>query len=134
MSLSVTEVLWQIAFWLSLAMFVLPFPFKVYGYVNGSDKSPLRVKIDESISVVLSCIGLLGFYGYLYGGTFLTPVVWYIWMIIMTAGSLTALWWSPKMEYAKEILGQRKFMMLYWFSLVFYIPMLWAVYSYASAT
>lgn len=133
MSLSITTVLWQIAFWLSVALLVIPFPFKIYGYVNGSDKSPLKVKIDESVSVLLSWIGLLGFYGYLYGGTFLAPLVWYAWIVVMTIGSLTALWWSPKMEYAQQILGRRNFLILYGFSLVLYIPMLWAVCIYAGA-
>ena len=128
------HIAWQITFWILAALIVIPFPFKMHGYFTGKDQSPKSVKIDESIFVALAWVGLIGFYGFINEQRYLSPTFWYVWLVTMTGMTLVGFWWSPKMEYAKEVLGAKNFVIAYIVSLIVYLPMLPAVYLYASTT
>lgn len=131
MSLSVASIAWQLAFWATFALVVLPFPLKVYGYINGTDKSPIAVKVDETSSVLLAWIGLFAFYGFVYGNYAFSSSLWYVWLALMIVLTATGPWWSPKLAYAKEILGEGRLWVLYWVSILIYVPMCLAVFYYA---
>lgn len=134
MLLSVESIAWKIAFWLTVALTVLPFPFKIHGYVTGQDQSPVKVKVDELSAVALTWIGLLAFFGFVYGKSFLFPEFWYAWIAIMAGFTVTGPLWSPKLAYAKEVLGEKTYQVVFWSSIVIYLPMFCAVYLYARAT
>ncbi len=73
---------WQISFWLLVVILVLPFPFKVFGYIKGSDDSALSVKIEESANAIFMSIGLVAFYGYINNQVYLSPIFWHAWLLI----------------------------------------------------
>ncbi len=103
------HIVWPIAFWIPVALIVIPYPFKMHGYFTGKDTSPISVKIDESVTVLLAWIGLIGFYGFIYEQQYFSPTFWYVWLVVMICITFTSFLWSPKMEYAKELLGVRNF-------------------------
>ncbi len=131
MDLELAELAWQIAFWITAALTIVPFPFKIYGYLNGSDKSPILVKVDELFAVALTWIGLVAFFGFVYDKAFFTQTVWFAWLSIMLLFTVTGPFWSPKLAYAKEVLGDKTYHVVYWSSLVIYMPMFLAVFQYA---
>jgi hypothetical protein len=45
-------IFWEVTFWLTASLLILPFPFKLSGYVSGKDTSPLSVKIEEMANVL----------------------------------------------------------------------------------
>ena len=122
---------WEISFWILVAILILPLPFKVYGYLNGSDKSRAIVKIEEMANAAFLSVGLLAFYGFLNDEQFLTPVFWKAWLIIAILWSFLAMFWSPKLAYATEIMGKSKMRVAAVISLILISPLLFAVYLYA---
>jgi hypothetical protein len=122
---------WQISFWLLVVILVLPFPFKVLGYINGSDDSKLSVKIEESANAIFMSIGLFAFYGYINDQIYLNPMFWQVWLIIGVLWSIFAIFWSPKLAYATELMGKNKMRIAAGVGCVLYIPLFLAVYFYA---
>ncbi len=124
-------MLWQISFWLLVVILVLPFPFKLYGYFNGSDKSALIVKIEESVNAIFMSIGLIAFYGYLNNQVYLNQSFWKMWLLIGVIWSIVAIFWSPKLAYATEVMGKNKMRVAAGVGCVLYLPLFLAVYYYA---
>ena len=125
---------WQISFWLLVVILVLPFPFKVFGYIKGSDDSSLSVKVEESANTIFMSIGLIAFYGFIHNKTYLTPVFWQIWLFIAVLWSIVAIFWSPKLAHATEVMGKSKMRIGAVVGCALYIPLFLAVYFYAFQT
>ncbi len=125
---------WQISFWLLVVILVLPIPFKFYGYASGSDKSTLIVKIEEMSNAIFMLIGLTAFYGYLNDQVYLNPSFWKAWLLIGVLWSFVAIFWSPKLAYAAEVMGKHKMRIAAGISCVLYLPLFLAVYNYAFKT
>ena len=122
---------WQISFWILVALIVLPFPFKVFEYASGKDKSPWIVKVEEVANALFMALGLVAFHGFISGKVYLTPAFWQGWLLIAVAWSILPIFWSPKLAYASEVMGKNKMRMLAGFSCLLYLPPLFAVYFYA---
>jgi hypothetical protein len=122
---------WQISFWLLVVILVIPFPFKVFGYIKGSDDSALSVKIEESANAIFMSIGLVAFYGYINNQVYLSPTFWQAWLLIGVLWSIIAIFWSPKLAYATEIMGKNKMRIAAGIGCFLYIPLFLAVYFYA---
>ncbi|MDB5971272.1 MAG: hypothetical protein JWQ90_3722 [Hydrocarboniphaga sp.] len=125
-------MLWQIYFWLLAAMLVLPVPVKLLAYFSGKDKSSMLVKAEETTNACFFCVGLIGLHGYIHSVHVGPAGVWYLWLGIALAWSVLALFWSPKLAHAGHVLGLRKARILAGASTVLLLPLLFAVYSYAS--
>ena len=122
---------WQISFWLLVVILVLPFPFKVFGYIKGTDDSALSVKVEESANAIFMSIGLVAFYGYINDQVYLTQTFWQVWLLIGVVWSIVAIFWSPKLTYATEVMGKNKMRVAAATGCVLYIPLFLAVYFYA---
>ncbi|WP_415228043.1 hypothetical protein [Psychromonas sp.] len=122
---------WQISFWLLVVILVLPFPFKVLGYIKGADDSKLSVKIEESANAIFMSIGLFAFYGYINDQIYLNSTFWQVWLIIGVLWSIFAIFWSPKLAYATELMGKNKMRIAAGIGCFLYIPLFLAVYFYA---
>ncbi|QSX32305.1 hypothetical protein JYB87_11015 [Shewanella avicenniae] len=122
---------WQIWFWLLVALFVLPFPFKIYEYATGKDDSPLEVKVEEMANLLFSAIGLIGYYGYIQQQSYLSPTFWEVWLVVGILWSLLSLFWSPKLAYGTQIHGARRMRWLMAISTLIVLPLYIAVYRYA---
>lgn len=114
-----------------MALIVLPFPFKVFEYLSGKDKSPVIVKVEEMANALFMALGLVAFHGFITDRVYLTPAFWKGWLIIAIAWSVLSTFWSPKLVYAAEVLGKNKMRMVAGISCIFYLPLLFAVYLYA---
>jgi hypothetical protein len=122
---------WQISFWVLVALIVLPFPFKVFEYVSGKDKSPWLVKAEEMANAFFMASGLVAFHGFITGKVYLTSAFWQCWLVVAIVWSVLPLFWSPKLAYAAEVLGKNKMRMLAGVSCLLYLPLFFAVYFYA---
>ncbi|WP_209326799.1 hypothetical protein [Pseudoalteromonas sp. PA2MD11] len=123
---------WLISFIILLAITVVPFPFKIYGYLSGKDDSPMIVKFEEMTNALFMSVGLFGFYGFISDRVYLTPLFWNGWLCVAIVWSLLPLFWSPKLDYATEMLGCYKMRLLAGVSSILYLPLLFAVYFYAN--
>ena len=121
----------KISFWLIAAILILPFPFKVYEHISGKDDSPKIVKIEEISNAIFMGTGLVGFYGFMNDIEFINPTFWKVWFIVAVLWSLSSFFWSPKLAYAKDILGKNKMRIAALVGVVISLPMLIAVYYYA---
>jgi|TARA_R110000851_G_scaffold67191_2_gene151535 hypothetical protein len=122
---------WQISFWILVALIVLPLPFKIYEYATGKDKSSIGVKIEEMSNALFMAVGLIAFYGYLNDQVYLFPSFWITWLVISVIWSVSAMFWSPKLTYATEVMGKTKMRIFAGIGLVLYSPLFLAVYFYA---
>ncbi|KKO49106.1 hypothetical protein VT06_07610 [Arsukibacterium sp. MJ3] len=122
---------WQVTFWILVALIVLPFPFKVFEYVSGKDKSPRIVKVEEVANALFMALCLVAFYGFIAGKAYLTPAFWQGWLFIAIVWSLLPIFWSPKLVYAAEVMGKNKMRLVAGVSCILYLPLLFAVYFYA---
>ncbi|MFC4700337.1 hypothetical protein ACFO4O_09230 [Glaciecola siphonariae] len=122
---------WEVFFWLNTALLVLPFPFKVYGYVKGTDTSPRKVKIEEMGNAIFMALGLIPFFGFISEKSVGPLYLWKIWLIIAVGLSILSIFRSPKLSYAKEKIGKTQTVIVSIFSSLFFLPMLVAVYFYA---
>ncbi|MCE9680526.1 hypothetical protein LZP69_15335 [Shewanella sp. AS1] len=122
---------WQITFWLLCAIFVLPVPFKIAGYLSGKDPSPLSVKVEEMANLAFTAIGLVAFYGFISDQSYFSPLFWQIWLVIALIWSISSFFWSPKLTYAAELFGKHRMYLLASISITLYSPLLLAVYFYA---
>jgi len=118
----------MIYFWAVAALLVLPLPFKIAGYVSGRDASPGPVKVEEMANLAFFLFGLVGLHSYAYGGHVLTPVVWKTWVILAVVVSLAGLFWSPKLKYAVDIMGERRTRLAIVAGFVALLPMLVGVW------
>ena len=123
---------WLIFFIILLAITVVPFPFKIYGYLSDKDDSPMIVKFEEMTNSLFMSVGLFGFYGFISDRVYLTPLFWNGWLCVAIVWSLLPLFWSPKLDYATEMLGCYKMRLLAGVSSILYLPLLFAVYFYAN--
>ncbi|MDO9451657.1 MAG: hypothetical protein Q7J29_02235 [Stagnimonas sp.] len=123
---------WQIYFWLLVAVLILPFPFKLWGYFTGKDKSSTLVKVEETSNACFLSIGLIGLYGYIHNVDVGPAAVWYLWLCIGLGWSVLALFWSAKLTHAANVLGLKRARIIAGFSTLLLLPMLFAIYSYAS--
>lgn len=124
---------WEFVFWFLVVMLVLPFPFKVIGYLKGTDSSKAIVKIEEMSNALFTSFGLAALYGYINDVTIFTPLVWKIWLVIAVLWSVLAIFWSPKLTYASEIFGKNKMRVLASISTLIHAPLFVGVYLYAYA-
>jgi len=122
---------WDIVFWLLLILLAIPLPFKIFGYVKGTDDSKAAVKVEEITNALFMSFGLIALYGYRNNTMFFEPIVWKVWLAIAITWSVTAIFWSPKLSYAAEVMGQKKTRILAAISSLLYAPLLVAVYFYA---
>ena len=121
---------WQISFWILVVLIVLPFPFKIFEYISGKDESPLLVKVEEMANAMFMTLGLVAFHGFITGSVYLTPAFWKGWLLIAVAWSILPIFWSPKLAYATEVMGENKMRMVAGLSCVLYLPLFLAVYFY----
>ena len=117
---------WLISFIILLTITVVPFPFKIYGYLSGKDDSPKLVKFEEITNALFMSVGLFGFYGFISDRVYLTPLFWNGWLCVAIVWSLLPLFWSPKLDYATEMLGCYKMRLLAAVSSILYLPLLYA--------
>lgn len=122
----------EVSFWVLLGLLVLPFPFKVFEYLTGRDKSPLIVKVEEMSLALFTAIGLFAFYGYLNNLDFLFSKFWFAWLIVSIVWSIASIFFSPKLKYATDILGKKKVQILGVIGVLINAPMYYAVYMYAT--
>ena len=122
---------WQVSFWILVALIVLPFPFKIFEYLSGKDKSPVIVKVEEITNAIFMALGLVAFHGFITGTVYLTPAFWKGWLVVAIAWSVLPIFWSPKLAYAAEIMGKNKMRVAAGISCILYLPLLFAVYFYA---
>lgn len=122
---------WHVSFWILVALIVLPFPFKVFEYVSGKDKSPRIVKVEEMSNAIFMALGLVAFHGFITDMVYLTPVFWQGWLVIGIVWSVLPIFWSPKLAYATEVMGKNKMRVVAGVSCILYLPLLLAVYFYA---
>lgn len=121
----------EVSFWVLVALLVLPLPFKVFEYLTGRDKSPFIVKVEEIGLAIFTAIGLVAFYGYLNNQKFLFPEFWLAWLIMSILWSVVAIFFSPKLKYAIDIIGKNKVKVLGVVGVLINLPMYYAVYMYA---
>lgn len=122
---------WHVSFWLLVVIILIPLPFKVYGYLTGKDKSSFSVKLEECINTTFMSFGLIAFYGFIHQQKFLNDSVWQIWLIIGGLWSVFAIFWSPKLSFAQDVIGRNKVKLLALLSSALYMPMFIAIYLYA---
>lgn len=122
---------WQIYFWLLVAILVLPFPFKLFGYLTGKDKSSTLVKVEETSNACFFSIGLFALYGYIHNVDAGPGVIWYLWLFIAVGWSIMGLFWSAKHRHAANVLGKNKARTLAVLGMLLLLPMLYGIYSYA---
>ena len=127
-------MLWEIYFWTIVLFLLVPIPFKLYGYIKGTDDSPTIVKFEEMGMVTFATIGLFGLYGYLNQETYLFPAFWKAWFVLAIVLNILPFFWSAKLAYAKSIMGKKYLSMAVAFSLLLYTPMFFALYDYAYET
>ena len=123
-------MLWHLSFWLLVVLIVIPLPFKIYEYLSGKDKSPLIVKIEEMSNAIFTAIGLIAFYGFLNNESYLFPAFWEVWLIIAVLWMILPIFWSPKLDHARKIMGAKKTGFWIAFSCALHLPLLLAVYFY----
>ncbi|MFT4940143.1 MAG: hypothetical protein ACI88A_003195 [Paraglaciecola sp.] len=128
-------IFWKVTFWLTASLLILPFPFKLAGYISGKDTSPLRVKIEEMANALFLAIGLIAFWAYAYTKPIaIPPVFWYIWLTVSVVWSCLGVFKSSKLTYAKSQIGGKATVLFALGSTLFFLPMLVAVFNYASKT
>src|SRR5258706_9079584 len=99
---------WVVYFWAVAALWLLPLPFKIAGYVSGKDDSPRAVKIEEMANLVFFLVGLAGLYSYVYHIDLLPPLFWRAWIALAFAVTIAGLIWSPKIRYAAQVMGKSR--------------------------
>jgi hypothetical protein len=120
-------------FWATAFLLILPFPFKIGAILLGKDKRPIAVKVEELCNAAFLSIGLIAFWNYAYlDSTSNAPLFWYSWLLIAVSLSVLAVFKSSKLHYAKEQIGTRATVVASILSSVFFLPMLVAVFNYAS--
>ncbi|KFZ38706.1 hypothetical protein HR45_04600 [Shewanella mangrovi] len=122
---------WQMCFWLLAALIILPLPFKLYEYATGKDDSPRIVKIEEMTNALFLGIGLIAFYGFIHQQLFLSKTFWQAWLVIAVVWSILSLFWSPKLNYATQVLGKKGMYIGAIIGVIITLPLLIAVYLYA---
>ena len=122
----------EIYFWLLLALTIIPFPFKIAGYLTGKDNSPAIVKGEEIINTIFTSVGLIGFYGYLNNEHYLYAAFWYGWLAVSVLFSVIAIFKSPKLKYATKVMGKKNTVFLASISTALYIPLYYVLYQYAN--
>ena len=128
-------IFWKVTFWLTASLLILPFPFKLAGYISGKDNSPLSVKIEEMANALFLAIGLIAFWAYAYSKSIaIPPVFWYIWLTVSVGWSCIAVFKSSKLTYAKSQIGGKATVLVAVGSTLFFLPMFVAVFNYASKT
>lgn len=123
--------MWEVLFWVLLILLVVPFPFKLIGYLKGSDNSKTIVKVEESLNALFFSFGLIALYGFNNQIQFFNAAIWQVWVIIAIAWSVISVIWSPKIAYANEVMGRNKTRVLVAISTLLYAPLVFAVYLYA---
>jgi hypothetical protein len=123
---------WKIYFWAMAAYLLLTLPFKVFEYASGRDRSAARVKVEEMANVVFFLVGLVGLYGFVYGQQFATPWFWRAWLLVAIALSIAGLVWSPKVQYAVEVMGKTRTRIIMAVSSLAFLPMLVGIWRYSS--
>lgn len=122
---------WDVVFWCLVIILVVPLPFKLVGYIKGTDTSKTSVKIEEMTNAIFMSSGLIALYGYSNNTMIFEPSIWKVWLVIAVAWSVLAIFWSPKLNYAAEIMGRKKTRILAIISSLIYAPLFVAVYLYA---
>src|SRR3990167_1062765 len=125
---------WIIYFWAIAAYFVFFLPFKIAEYVSGKDKSPRSVKIEEMANTAFFLVGLVGLYGFVYGVKFFTPLFWRGWIALAIVISIAAVFWSPKVKYADNVMGKTRTRIVVAIGSLVFVPMLVGLFVYSSAT
>jgi hypothetical protein len=125
---------WIIYFWAIAAVLVLPLPFKVIEYISGKDKSPMSVKIEEMTNAVFFFVGLVGLYGFVYNVDYLSPLFWRIWIVLAVVLSIAAIFWSPKLKYAVNVMGKTRTRIVVGIGSLAFVPMLVGLFIYSSGT
>lgn len=125
-------MLWHIYFWLLLLLLAVPLPIKLANTWLGKDRAPAAVKIEEILNTIFLSIGLFGLYGYLHEKPCDTPLFWQAWIAAMVLLSLLPLFWSAKLRHANHTIGKKKTIVLAASSTLLFLPMMVAVYRYAS--
>lgn len=123
--------MWEVLFWVLLILLVVPLPFKLIGYLKGSDNSKTIVKVEESLNALFFSFGLIALYGFNNQIQFFNAAIWQVWVIIAIAWSVISVIWSPKIAYANEVMGRNKTRVLVAISTLLYAPLVFAVYLYA---
>lgn len=119
---------WQVSFWILVALITLPFPFKVFEYLSGKDKSPVIVKVEEMANAIFMALGLVAFHGFITDTVYLTPAFWKGWLFITIVWSVLPIFWSPKLAYAAEVMGKNKMRIVAGVNCILSFSLLFAVY------
>lgn len=124
---------WIIYFWAITAYFIIFLPFKIAEYVSGKDKSPRSVKFEEMANTAFFLVGLVGLYGFVYNEAFLTPLFWRAWIGIAVVISVAAVFWSPKVKYADNVMGKTRTRIVVAIGSLVFVPMLVGLFEYSAA-
>ncbi len=124
----------QIWFWLLCALIILPFPFKIYEYISGKDRSPFIVKVEEIFNILFLSLGLVAYYGYLNNESYLFSNFWLGWLALSILFSVFSVFKSPKLKYATEVMGKSNMQIVAVIGIAFYLPLYFVVYQYAIYT
>lgn len=127
------DMAWIVYFWAIAVYFVLFLPFKIAEYVSGKDKSPTPVKIEEMSNTAFFLVGLVGLYGFVYDVSFLTPLFWRAWIVLAVVISIAAVFWSPKVKYADNVMGKTRTRIVVAIGSLVFVPMLVGLFTYSSA-
>jgi hypothetical protein len=125
---------WKIYFWLVAAALLLPLPWKLFEFATGRDPSPRGVKIEEIANAGLMILGLPALYAFAYGLPTRAPMAWMGWVVLGVVLSLVGLAWSPKVRYARSVMGPGPTRAILAVGSLALVPMLVAVWRFAQAS
>ena len=131
-SLGSKRMFWEVMFWASALLLIVPLPFKLAALYRDKDNRPKSVIAEEFVNVLFMSLGLIAFWQYIYSNrTADYPLIWYCWLFIAVCWSIVAIFKSAKLDYAKEQIGKKATIILSSLSTVFFLPMFIAVFNYA---
>ena len=124
---------WKVYFWLLAAFFVLPLPYKLWEYATGRDASPRGIKVEEMANAGFFILGLPALHGFAYASAGYAPWLWKVWVAVAVVLSIGGLFWSPKIRYARSVMGPGPTRAILAVGSLALVPMLVAVWRFSLA-
>jgi hypothetical protein len=125
---------WKIYFWLVAAALLLPLPYKLFEYATGRDASPRGIKVEEMANAAFFILGLPALYGFAYASAGYASWLWKAWVVVAVVVSIGGLVWSPKIRYARSVMGPGPTRAILAVGSLALVPMLVAVWRFAQAS
>ena len=123
---------WKLYFWAITAFLLLPLPYKLWEYATGRDASPRAIKVEEMANAAFFILGLPALYGFAHGSAGYAPGWWKAWVVVAVLVSIGGLVWSPKVRYAKSVMGPGLTRVVLAVGSLALAPMLVAVWRFAA--